>query len=137
MNEAILIYLYLVLGSLIEVMLFAGVIGSVAWGFLFIGSDGDLVFDQTEEGTGEYKMQRGLNLFGKLSIIVLITGSLLAVLYPDKDDLKWIIGGAIVWNGAETASQMESVQRLPDNLVNAANHFLESIEDTGDETTEE
>jgi hypothetical protein len=59
-------------------------------------------------------------------VIPLVSTTLLLA-YPTKDDLKWIVGGAIVWNSAEGVANIKGVDKLPENLVGAANYFLESI----------
>jgi hypothetical protein len=51
--------------------------------------------------------------------------------YPSKHDLKYIIGGSLVVNGVKAASDIEGVEKLPENLVNAMNIFLEkAVEET-------
>jgi len=40
---------------------------------------------------------------------------------------KQYIGGALAINGIQSASEIEGIQDLPENLVNATNHFLKEI----------
>lgn len=53
-----------------------------------------------------------------------ITGGLRS-LYPSDSDLRYIIGGTALFNVSNT----EEAQKLPENVLRAANNFLEKYQD--------
>ena len=124
MNEAIIIWLYLSLGNLFggAWLLFCGGF-SLSVLSLWIESDS---FDSDDSFVIFY-----LKKYYPLKTVIFIC--LLSIFYPSKDDLKYIIGGAIVWNTIESAKDIEGIDKLPENLVNAANHFLETTQDINKE----
>lgn len=66
----------------------------------------------------------------KLKIPVLIficIGACIPMLVPDKEDIKWIIGGTLAVEAAKGATQLEGIDKLPQNLVDAMNAFLEQV----------
>lgn len=136
MSEAILIWLYLSFGSVIFVISYITIFTSVAYyivlgllGFLSDFGKNDSEFYQSERNN--YLTLRKLFKSVSLTTVVIVC---LGSLYPSKEDLKWIIGGALVWNGVEAASDLEGVNDLPQNTLEAMNHFLKSIQE--EETSE-
>lgn len=121
MNEAILIWVYLSLGSVVEIFKFLLIVlvvtGVVTACFApLILDEIDKTFSETWDDVYKY-----------IPTKTLIFAILLTVLYPSKEDLKYIIGGSLVINGVQAASEIEGVEKLPKNLVNAMNHFLEDV----------
>lgn len=53
----------------------------------------------------------------------------LLLIIPNEGDLKRIIGGTIVVESIRGASEIEGIENLPQNLVDAANVFLEGLKD--------
>lgn len=129
MNEAILIWLYLAGSKIvtawwISFSLYIAVLAAI--GLVLFTSSTD------QFGRVEEKRARWINYqdfikrqpFKSLALICF-----LALFYPSQNDIKYIIGGALVWNGAQAASEIEGVQKLPENLVGAMNHFLEQVQE--------
>ena len=125
MNEAIIIWLYLSLGNLFggEFLLFISCVTAIA---LFV-----LALYQGERSRDEPTAGFYIKKYYPLKTVIFIC--VLTIFYPSKDDLKYIIGGAIVWNTIESAKDIEGIDKLPENLVNAANHFLETTQDINKE----
>ena len=119
MSEAFLIWLYLSLGALIENTMVMLIVVITFWfmGYATFYTDGM----QNRNTKVETNMKR--------TSCVILVSILLSSFYPSKDELKWIIGGAVVWNVAEAGVQSEELQALPDNVLGAMNHFLESVQD--------
>ena len=119
MNEMILIWVYLSAGSLVgvieavlEVLLVVSVIAACFTPAICM---------YTDKSVSEL-----LNSVNKcIPKKALLLALFLVCLYPSKDDLKYIIGGSLVINGVQAASDIEGVEKLPKNLVNAMNVFLE------------
>jgi hypothetical protein len=125
MTEALLIWGYLALGSLIHKLSDIFIL-PVLFGLGMAVFIAPFWWDYKEdivkffiEGVGK----KIVKIYGSIVLLLIILGAL----YPDQDDLKFIIGGALVWNGIEYASDIEGVDKLPENIVNSMNHFLESI----------
>lgn len=131
MFEAFIIWLYLSIGSVLQILNLITTIALVLIGISFI-----FTFLVSEVGSPDDKnmynvYQKVKSLFKPVFISFLVVVCLKAV-YPDKEDLKWIIGGALVWNGVQAASDIEGVRELPQNTVDAMNHFLKSIQEEGE-----
>ena len=131
MNEAIIIWLYLSLGK------FFG----VSWVLIGIGVTALIIYALITfvEG-GSYSIERDVWVYDKekeqvktvfkyvpMKTIFMIL--LLSFFFPSKSDLKYIIGGAAVWNGVEAAQDIKGVEKLPENIVGAMNHFLEKTQE--------
>ena len=125
MNEAIIIWLYLSLGNLFGGgLLIAIVCVTVVALFAFAIYESERSHDEPDAGFYIKK-------YYPLKTVIFIC--VVTIFYPSKDDLKYIIGGAIVWNTIESAKDIEGIDKLPENLVNAANHFLETTRDISKE----
>ncbi len=129
MNEAILIWIYLILGNVLE---FATVIICIATG-CFLGfvilsaidvSDHNKYGDKYDD---KWKNYRGMikSTWAKMPIKTTALFVVIILAYPSGEELKYIIGGSLAVNGAKAASDIEGVDKLPKNLVNAMNLFLE------------
>lgn len=117
MNEAILIWLYLSIGNVLAVLGVVAVLSmitvvGVVMGIVVEGSD-------WSDYPAAIKTCRIVTICSAIVLTV-------ACFYPSKDALKWIIGGAVVWNVVENT---EGVKELPQNVVDAMKHFLEAIPD--------
>jgi len=115
MSEAIIIWLYLSLGNLVNGFIITSIIGGIVLPFIM------LIMWAYEE---DEKLKLTWIYAPKKTFLVLL---LLYLFYPSKDDLKYIIGGAVAWNGIEAAQDIEGVEKLPENVVGAMNHFLEEF----------
>jgi hypothetical protein len=133
MFEAFIIYIYLILGDILGTMTGIAWVGSVivaifvvCLGFHEINAyDSDATRDFKEESNE--KTKAFFIAHWKKFVVIPLVSTTLLLAYPTKDDLKWIVGGAIVWNSAEGVANIKGVDKLPENLVGAANYFLESI----------
>jgi len=70
----------------------------------------------------------------KVAIVITFLSTTLTVFTPSREDLKFIIGGGIVWKlGGWTSEKIDDIskikgaQELPENLVNSINAFLTSV----------
>lgn len=142
MDTALLIYLYIVIGNLKWLVVIVSTIGA-------IGSLATLVFGIISKfgtvtgNTSDYSCDRlyGDNLlpeakwyhalykatkpFAIASFVLLILSSL----YPSKKDLAVIFGGTALVSVASS----EEAKKLPDNILKAANAFLEGVYEGGEE----
>jgi|GEM_PF-6573344 len=134
MNTALLIYLYIVAGNFASAFAAAAFILAIGYFvplsvmglFSSFGSDTHWSSDElSPESKGFIAMRRH---FKSVVIALAFLGSVPA-LYPDKDDVAWILGGAAAVHVAQT----EEAKKLPDNLLRAANTFLEGISETESE----
>lgn len=121
MNEAIYIWLYLSLGKILHPAVVY--LTLIITPFIMFMSGMVLTDDPTRS------LVRTVKNFPRKTAIVWI---LLCCIYPSTEDLKYIIGGALVINGVEAAKDIEGVSELPANMVGAMNHFLESVTEEGD-----
>lgn len=130
MNEAILIWLFLSVGKLVNFAVLSVALLTFAWSgvtlILAIGTDCGTEDDCHDWAIGGYN--KLVKSWKTVFVTVVVTQSL-ASFYPSRDDLKWIIGGAVVWNVAEAGVESEELQALPDNVLGAMNHFLESVQE--------
>lgn len=115
MNTALMIYLYLAVGSLLD-MLFLACVGLGA----VVGASGLAIL---EEQTNGHAPPEGYGKWAKRYLICAACFLVVDSFYPDKEDLAFIFGGAIAVDIATT----EEAQKLPDNLLKAANSFLEGV----------
>ena len=115
MSEVILIWLYLSFGNfLTAVLVVTGLIGAVS------AILAPIVIDLNGKLSSFHEKTLKTTL---VSFTVVLS---INCFYPSKEDLAWIIGGSVAINVA----QMEEAQELPQNLIDAANKFLESTNAT-------
>lgn len=117
-TTGVLIWLYLSLLSLTSVLEFGiflfytALLGTAFFGLLHVADEGDeKVKDWLKKCAGY-----AVNKFAILAI-------LLVVLIPSKEDLTYIFGGMGVYG----ITQIERAEQLPENVVNAMNRFLETL----------
>jgi len=118
MIEALIIWGYFALGNVIHFGLFASIVGLIIC-LLYVA----VMYDNGEEKE-DYAFAF---VWAKRTIVSVIIFGVLTAAYPSKSDLKWIIGGAMVWNGIAYAKDIEGAEKLPENMVAAMNQFLESL----------
>ena len=115
MTTALLIWAYIALGNLITFLMIIFILGVIiAIPFVII---------TTVEGYGAEQFKNFKHkgkLFLGLTMFVLLTSA-----YPSTSDLKFILGGTAI----VAMTQVEGVSELPENLVSAANQFLEGVVD--------
>lgn len=134
MSEALLIWLYMGLGNLLNVLVIIACAFLTGYFVILFGLGVMSGFGTSnnylyEEETRQYNK---LSTYLKTTLISGFVILSLNSLYPDKEDLKWIIGGALVWNGVEAASDIKGIEALPENTVKAMNNFLESTGEAGE-----
>lgn len=122
MDTALLLYLYVVFDNV------AGVCNAIITFSLIAMAINIIVFlivwgeDGTEDATKV--LEKSKKLWKKIRLFPIFIASLLFItLYPDKEDLALIFGGTALVHVAQT----EEAQKLPDNLLKAANAFLEGV----------
>jgi hypothetical protein len=86
----------------------------LCWATVFIGVVPLYIGEDKEEKKAILKF---LRVLVPLSFVL----SVVSFILPTKDDIPFILGGAIVLS----ASENEEINKLPDNLARAANQFLE------------
>tara|TARA_R110000803_G_scaffold8609_5_gene27601 strand:+ start:1959 stop:2357 length:399 start_codon:yes stop_codon:yes gene_type:complete len=132
MSTAFLIWAYLSLGSLVSATVVILVLFGVAYGLAFAMMGYETDFGDEERGSHYKNELRQYNKLKAMFPTVLKTFMVVifvAALYPSKDDLKYIIGGTAV----VAAVNVEGFSELPENVVEAANSFLEDITEKGGE----
>lgn len=124
MNTAFWIWLYLAIEDLTTVACFAVTTVYLIW-LIAVAISLD-TYDKEEKATRMLYFKSVLKrMWIPAVFIVLVT------LVPTRDDLKYIIGGAVVVGAASAASDIKGMQELPENLVNAANAFLSGVAEEG------
>ncbi|MBL4753826.1 MAG: hypothetical protein JKY52_09580 [Flavobacteriales bacterium] len=121
MTTALLIWAYL---TVVNIITFFTVVGLVVFFIVGIGVSVDSMVDgRLSPCIAEFKHK------GKAMVCFLVF-IFLASAVPSKYEIKLILGGTAL----VAMSQVDGVSELPENLVNAANSFLESV--TEKEVTE-
>ncbi len=126
MNEAIIIWLYLSLNGVFKiaalistlVLAVATIFYAINWCCLNIDEDKD-----AEKYLEAVKTKKHYLFI--LPIFVLMVNQMI----PSKDELKYIIGGAAVWNAGKMVIENDEAKRLPNNVLEAANSLLDRIKE--------
>ena len=63
--------------------------------------------------------------YTKLAKVIIFVCLPIYLLFPDKEDIAYIFGGTALISIAQT----EEAQKLPDNILEAVNVFLEGVAD--------
>lgn len=133
METALLIYLYITVGkALVTVSHFLWV-GLVIYALALctMGLSSNFGTDRYEfvsdDLTSESEIYLSLRKHLKNAVVTFGVLVLCNSLYPDKEELAWIIGGAAAVSVATT----EEAKKLPDNVLRAANTFLEGVAEKG------
>lgn len=127
MTTALLIWAYITLGKVLSL---AVVLSWVAVGLYVI-----LFFTCWLDFEDNYHGQSSREDFfsvwkkrAKFVIILLVSCLFLNSLYPEKEDILYIVGGTVVLESGMWLMGNEEAQKLPNNVLSAANHFLQSFE---------
>lgn len=129
MTEALLIYMYLAIGSIITQAVVAGLFVTILFPAAFIMSGIESDWGATGEkpgsyGCGAYRAFFWLKSVSKRASLTIVAIWLLAAIYPSKSDVAYIVGGAALISVATT----EEAKKLPDNVLRAANRLLEEVD---------
>lgn len=122
MEAATWIYLYVVIENLVAGLKALVVVGVVA--FLFM-SFATLItsFDKHVSDIAKRDYERCKRWLKSVCLWFCVT-SILVVFFPDREDVALIFGGAALVSVAQT----EEAQKLPENVLKAANKFLDEVE---------
>jgi hypothetical protein len=123
MNEAIFIWVYLSVGNIVGVLNFVLSISTVFFLVAVLFSP-IIVEDSDLESFSDFVCV----IKNHIPIKTIILALLIVVLYPSKEDMKYIIGGSIAINGVQAADDIKGAKELPENLINAMNHFLKETQ---------
>lgn len=118
MSTALAIYLYLTLSNLVGVALIFSAFGAAIFIAIWIVA--------CDRENGEDVEKWCARHIKKVLATVIILG-VLNVMIPSRSDLAWIIGGS----AAYTTLTSDEAARLPDNVLKAANSFLEGVAEKG------
>ncbi len=114
MDIALLIWVYLSLGSLLtSLVLITALTAFVVVLIVVVGG--------AVEG-GLPKFVVNFKHKGKVAVY-LVALIVISSAYPGKDDLKFIIGGSAI----VAATKIDGIEKLPANIIDAANSLLESM----------
>ena len=129
MSEAIVLYLYLALGGVVTALMTLAVVVLIVYGALYIGLalDSNLGRETNREKrpTSEARAFKSVDRYRDKVVVFLVFVALAVSFYPSKEDLKWIVGGALLINGVQN---IEGIERVPQNTINALNGFLGSLD---------
>lgn len=133
METALLIYLYITVGNILHGItpVVSVALAAYASAFILVGAvtGGGRETKYNGDLTDESKVWLFLRKYLKNAIVTFGVLVLCNSLYPDKEELAWIIGGATAVSIATT----EEAKKLPDNVFRAANTFLEGVAEKGKE----
>lgn len=134
---ALIVYTYLVVDDFLQAIALISSIGMVVLGGMYLitilnESDEKSVFNSVEHNEGverKYgRYRKSIFSFGKKVVLpTFLVTIILQSLYPQKSDLTYIIGGATVLTTADYVAGSEEAKRIPDNVLQAANKFLEDF----------
>ena len=132
MSEFIYIYAYTALQNAEDFLWGMYFFGALGAGFVFVGSavGADFEYGSTEKIDSHKALKKGIGklIKSKLVIAPFIVLSLLSVFVPSKDDVKTIIAGGLAWKAGQSVSEIDGINELPDNIINAMNSFLIGID---------
>ena len=131
-SYALMVYAYLVFDDIaFTILLLSGLAIAASVGLYvlsFINESEEC--GNAEEIEEKYNTKRK-KIFGvgsKVFFPIFVVGILLQSMYPEKEDLTYIIGGATALTSAQYVAGSEEAKQLPDNVLKAANKFLEDSE---------
>lgn len=123
LGSASVVYLFVMLDSinnLMEPLLFFAPAGVAAW---YVS----VYYAKVDSCDNPKDLLEDIFSGAKRSAKVWAGLLVLVLLIPDFKDMKMIIGGTLVLESAQGVANLEGVKELPQNLVNAANLFLEQV----------
>jgi len=122
MDMALLTYLYIVFGNIVHilqifesVLFIITVIFIISIGIEFAASEGKSFIILTQ-------LKKIKGVITKIFITYVIS-LIIVSLYPKKEDVQLIAGAYII----DMASELKGLNKLPENIVNAINKYLESV----------
>lgn len=133
MIEFIYIYSYTALQNAEGFLWLVYVLGALGVGAVFLGSAVGAYFEygSTEKRDSHKGLKKGIAKLAKRKLVVIpfIILSLLSVFVPSKDDVKTIIAGGLAWKAGQSVSEIDGINELPENIINAMNSFLIGIDE--------
>lgn len=63
----------------------------------------------------------------KKAVIYVAIAVVFCSMYPEKDELMLIVGGAVAVEGGKWLVSNEEAKEIPNNVMKAVNHFLETV----------
>lgn len=114
MTEMFLIWAYLTIDSLLRLGLIIFFFLTVVWLIAGMATHQDERFQDINKKAEKYFFQ---------SIKILTVLLILRMVVPNKTEVGYIIGGSVVLNVASSSE----AQKLPENVLKAANKFLEGV----------
>lgn len=116
MSTAVVIYLYIVIGKLIT--------GLTILGLVMAAVSATLTIDYLIEvrGKTDDRWPKIKKAWVGLAAFLIVMG-VSNVLYPNRAEVATIVGGSVIYE----SSQIKGAEKLPKNVVGAANRFLEGI----------
>ena len=118
MNEALIIWLYTSLLTACEVL------GAIALLVGILSSLSHLLYYMEDSPV---EMEPFLITKNKWIGIFISFAILMNVVVPSKDDMKYIIGGSVLWNTTTSVLDSDEAKKLPNNVLKAANTLLEEF----------
>jgi len=135
MFEAVMIYLYVVFGNLVDVAgFFAFAVGFFYFMILFFASVNADAKEVKEKysSTNEYFAETMKKIKFWTGFKFILFAFVLNSFYPTTENIKYIIGGAVAWNTAEWVAGSPDAKRIPENVLKAMNKFLENADGISD-----
>ena len=133
MSEFIYIYAYTALQNAEDFLWGMYFLGALGAGAVFAGSavGADFEYGSTDKKDSHKDLKKGIVklIKSKLIIAPFIVLSLLSVFVPSKDDVKTIIAGGLAWKAGQSVSEIDGINELPENIINAMNSFLIGIDE--------
>lgn len=120
MNEAIWIWLYLSFQNLMFWLIFLFTIIAAITTIA-----GIIARAESAKDTDDYRFGLKMHHNAKTAAVLLSIVVSINAFLPSIDKWKYIIGGAVLFNLAKT----DEAQKLPTNILEAANVFLEKIKE--------
>lgn len=91
---------------------------SVGAGMCFLLGAAANMISATESSALATAFGKSVSYWFRVATIILIISLPISIFTPSAETMRWMIGGYIVTN-------IEGIEKLPPNLVNMANRFLE------------
>lgn len=117
METAIIIYLYFTVMSILDTCLF--ILGAILLGFLLRGIAYAAIEDKWPDK--DSLVSKGIKRIGIPFIVILMIHTFL----PSLTTIKYMIGGTAVM----AASELDGIEKLPQNVIDLANEFLEATKE--------
>ena len=126
MNEALIIWFLFIIVPQLGIA--AGILCFVS-AIITAITTATIVLDTNLDEDGKAKG----SIILKIAVPILLITSLLSVLLPDREDIKFIAGGYAVVKSAQYIADSDEAKKLPDNILKLANKFLEDVTGEGND----